>query len=106
MQQTTAPASTAAASPNASATVSQSETEMATIVKNTVYNRTATKLWMPGDAMGMPEDGENNGNDEDDEEEEEERSVRLSVLNTGLVLLTIPAVVFLLMEMGIISILF
>lgn len=106
VQQTTAPASTAAASPNASATVSQSETEMATIVKNTVYNRTATKLWMPGDAMGMPEDGENNGNDEDDEEEEEERSVRLSVLNTGLVLLTIPAVVFLLMEMGIISILF
>ena len=100
-----APKTAAEATQNAPAAASQSDAEMATIVKNTVYNRTATKLWMPGDAIGVPEDEQNEGEDED-EEEEEERSVRLSVLNTGLVLLTIPAVMFLLMEMGIIPIVF
>ena len=100
-----ASASAAKAAQDTAAAASQSEAEMATIVKNTVYNRTATKLWMPGDAIGMPEDEENEEDDEDDEEEEE-RSVRLSVLNTGLVLLTIPAVVFLLMELGIIPMFF
>ena len=51
-------------------------------------------------------DAETDGVTDRNDEEEEERSVRLSVLNTGLVLLTIPAVVFLLMELGIIPMFF
>lgn len=78
--------------------------EMAKIVENTVYNKAATRLWMPGGALDAQQDDDDEKTEE--EPEEEERSVRLSVLNTALFILGILAVAFLLMELGVIPTLF